>query len=560
MNTDKEKLKSMFADFKANVLENIKKAIDSSNFPLEFLMYYDDVCLRDEIIKEIERMGGKKHRYSHSRYKHLVITIFEIIIRDVLKDKKLDNVKIDNTIVKNNIQIIHKNVDMLMDYYHVYIAKNAAQSNRYNVKIEENKYKFTNKEFNLEYNIQGYYEKNNIFQYKGDPYFEYCFGKPISSECIKRIYEWFVSNLDTLEESDDLGKYSVSEFLYVWSVIYFAASTNCVFKNLRTSQALKEYLDATAIDIKTAFESIFDFIKNSIDGKENVHTLIGYLGYNEFLDMILKSTNLKKETVGDIISDLIYNGGDTKYTLMQYPVLKMEDKIIVPSYYILNECHAEMLMKRKSKLLYDSTYSKIHKNVIEPRLCLKLKDALDVNKNFKIICSSETIKDTSSTNQSQIDIFIYDERNKDIMIIEVKDHIAKLDNVEVINQVNFEKNATSKGAIQQLENQENLIKIQRNLSLFLEDVRIEDINNIYLGYCETYYLGTPRFISDLENKKIAYMPYKLLTNMNKWSSVKKMYYYFLKARYLNDRNDYTYHEEEIKRFGYEIKIPMYENK
>ncbi len=560
MDDNKKLVKSMFEDIKKNIMESIKIVIDSCNFPLEFFMYYDDLCLRHEIISDIELAIGKKHEYGHIRYKHLVITVFEIILREVIKNKELSESKIDNKIVKHNIGILHKKIDILMDYYDLYVAKNAVLSDRYDVKILNNTYEFLNKEFNLEYNIQGYYEKNNVFKYKGDLDIHKYIGQAINIECIEKIYKWFVNNLDTLEESDNLGKYTVSNFLYVWSVLYFCAYTNCIVKVERASRALEKYINETAEDIKSYFDSLLNFIKYPIEEREDFFTLIGYIEYSSLVDMILSVTNLSKEIVECVINDLIYNDKKIKYAMMQYPILKFNSRIIVPAYYIINECHVEIIMKKKSEILYNSIYVTEHKNSIEPRICLNVKEMLDINKNFKIICSSETINEEGTGNQSQIDVFIYDEKNRDIMIIEVKDHISKLDNVEVTNQVSFEINSFKNNVIDQLENQKNLIRIQRNLNLYLSNVKTEDINNIYLGYCETYYLGTPRFISDLERRGISYIPFKLLPKMNKWPSVKKMYYHFLKARYLNKKNKYSYNIKEINRFGYKIKVPMYEHK
>ncbi|MBU3130766.1 hypothetical protein [Clostridium tagluense] len=560
MATDKLMLKDMFEDIKKNTIESIKNVIDSCNFPLELFMYYDDVCLRDELISEMELIVGKKHEYGHIRYKHLVITILEIMIREVFKNKQLSDTSIDNRIVKHNIGIIHKNIDLLIDYYDLYVAKNAVFSNRYDVKIIDNTYEFYNKEFNLDYNLQGYYEKNNVFKYKGSLNIDQYIGKPINSKMIGEIYQWFVSNLDTLKESDNLGVYTVCDFLYVWSVLYFCANTNCYIKAERVKPALKKYIDETAQDIKSCFESISNFIKNSIEEREEFITLIGYMEYSNLVNMILEVTKLKKEIVECIINDLVYNDKKTKYTMMQYPILRFENRLIIPGYYILNECHVEMLMKKKSELLYNDTYVLTHEKNIEPRICLKVKEMLEINKNFIVICNSDTLNEVGTGNQSQIDIFIYDKKNRDILIIEVKDHISKLDSVEVTNQVSFEINSFRGNAVEQLEKQERLIRIQRNLDLFLTNIKVEDVNNVYLGYCETYYLGTPRFISDLENRKIAYIPFKLLPKMNKWSSVKKMYYHFVKARYLYKRSKYSYSVKEVNNFGYKIKIPMYEHK
>ncbi|MBU3187211.1 hypothetical protein [Clostridium estertheticum] len=566
MVTDKLLVKDMFEDIKKNTMESIKNVIDSCNFPLEFFMYYDEVCIKEKLIFEIESKYGEKHDHVHIEYKHLVITVFDIIIREQFKNKRLlPEINSDERIVKRNIGILHKNIDLLIDYYELYVAKNALFSDRYNVKILQNTYEFYNKEFNLDYNIQGYYEKNNVYKYKGSLNMEQYIGKPINSKMIKEIYQWFASNLDTLIESDKLGEYTVCDFLYVWSIIYFSSYTTCYIKAERAKQDFKKYIDENSHDIKSYSESILDYIKNSIEEREEFLTLIHCIEYSSFVDMILSVTSLQKEIVECIINDLIYNDKKINYTMMQYPLLMNDNGIIIPGYYILNECNVEIIMKKKSQLLYKNTYVLTHKKIIEPRICLKVKEMLEINKNFIVICNSDTLNEVGTGNQSQIDIFIYDKKNRDIMIIEIKDHISKLDNVEVTNQVKletnaFKKNATKKNAIDQLENQEKLIRIQRNLDLFLTNVKVEDINNVYLGYCETYYLGTPRFIRDLESRRIAYIPFKLLHKMNKWKSVKKMYYHFEKARYLYKRSNYSYYIKDVNNFGYKIKIPMLKHK
>lgn len=172
--------------------------------------------------------------------------------------------------------------------------------------------------------------------------------------------------------------------------------------------------------------------------------------------------NINDTTVENIINDLIYkNKNDKKFSLEEYPFLAAEQGIIFSGYYIVNEIILEILIKKKSKVLYKETYDRIHTQEIEPRICKEIEAKFNVNRRFKVKAISDVISKDNGLVQSQIDIFLYDINKKDIMIIEVKDHVEKLDTRDVVNQVKFEINMKKKGnVIKQLQVQNELIKIQ----------------------------------------------------------------------------------------------------
>lgn len=104
---EKEKVKELYDLFKNNVIQSIKPVIDSSNFPYEFLLYYDDLCMRNEFLqflritnRFISPREVNINYLGRYRYMHNVIAIFELIIREYMPQKDYEIKKLDLSIVK----------------------------------------------------------------------------------------------------------------------------------------------------------------------------------------------------------------------------------------------------------------------------------------------------------------------------------------------------------------------------------------------------------------------------------------------------------------------------
>lgn len=561
---NKLKVREIYNEYKQHTYKKIERVIESENFPLEFILYYEDTYIRTLLAKESINLcnfllNNNNKSCGLDRRLHKIMSVINMIIKDN-STKILIGREVNVNTIKQNIKIIDENIEDLLNYYDIYIAKNALEAGRYEIEINNKKLEFISKEYNKTINLQGFYEKNNVFQYSEGLDLSEHIGKPSNRECINKIFRWFTENLETLNLTDRIGNYTVEEFLKVWSCIIFICETTATMKKVKVHSDLKRELDMKADDIESALECVLNFVGESTEGKDDTFTFINVLTILSAIDYIKSLTDTGEETIKNILEDLIYSNCNAEYSIVDYPILRYGDTLVFSTFCILYGYNVEILMKKKGELLYKKIYNIEHNNKIEPRICDKIRDVLSLNNNFEVFCISETINNEDTREQSQIDVLIYDKFKRDIMIIEVKDHISKIDYIDVTNQVKFEMNSIRNGIVKQLTLQQKLIKLQYNLNKFLPNIKSEDINSIYLGYCETFYLGTPRFIEELKNRNVAYIPYKLLLKNYKHNSVKKLYYYFLENRYVKTNIKYSHYVEKIECLGYEIIIPKFEHK
>lgn len=567
---NKRKINEIFNDYEQKIFKKLENLLLSAEIAiLDIIMYYEDVCLRSDVINYmvdsinrnnfIVSISRKIKVDSGERRNHNIAVVLELIIRKNITKFKLNKLSYQQCEFNENRKVIEENIEEILDYYDLYLAKNALESGRYDVCFnEKNTIEFINKDYNTKYNIQGHLErvKWNNFDSKE-------VGKSIENSnenLLNKIYNYLVKNLFTLKLEDNLGVYSVKEFIEVWSIIYYLAINMIVNKNRLCINKMCKYIEYNSDDIESYFNAAEKYIKNYIVCEKEAENRIQYISLDFFKMLALNKFQINNITVENIINDLIYqNHKDKKFSLEEYPFLSGEKGIIFSGYYIVNEIALELLMKKKSKVLYKDTYDRVHTQEIEPRICKEIETKFSRNKRFKVRALSDVISKDNGLVQSQIDIFLYDINKKDIMIIEVKDHIEKLDTRDVVKQVQFEMNMKKKGnVIKQLKVQNELIKIQKNLNKYIQDVSINDINNIYLGYCETYYAATPKFLEDLKNEHIVFMPYKYLLKKFNCKSLKELYDYFYHVKYI-DMSKFANKKYTIDRQGYKFIIPTFDH-
>lgn len=558
----------IFKNYEIEVFNEFDDLLRADTTIIELLKYYEDICLRSDIIKETEadlknskiikqfNMNTKNfHLDPGYRKNHNTIIALELLLNkniDKITFNKLNN---DQCTFNGYVSNIEKKINKLLDYYDLFIAKNAVESGRYDITIKDNSIKFINKDYNFKYNIQGHMEetlwnnKSNKMSITNTDIDE--------KKIISSIYNTLEDNLATLEIKDNLGFYSVHDFIGVWSILKYLSYVSIGSKLLICKNNINETLANNIGGVRDYFDILWNYIKNRIVGNNLIENSIGYIDTAYMKNTAKSIFNINNNHTEQIIRDLIYKDTNFKFSLQEYPLLDVENGIAFSNYYINNEIAVEILMKKKSKNLYKEFYDKIHTEEIEPRICKEIVNKFSKNKRFIVKSIKDVISQDNGQIQSQIDIFLYDINKKDIMIIEVKDHIEKLDTRNVVNQVRFEINTKKKGnAIQQLKLQKQLIEIQRNLEKYIDNISINDINNIYLGYCETFYAGTPKFIDELNKQDIAFMPYSILLKKYNLKSLKELYDYFYSAKYIST-NKVNFEEYTIKVGGYEIIIPSY---
>lgn len=555
-------LQNIFNNYEIRVFNEFNDLLSSDTAILEVLKYYEDICLRTDIIKEIEvdiknsnilkRLNKNIARFHINpghRKNHNSIIALELLLNKNIEKINFNKLKAEQCTFNEQVSSIEKNISMLLDYYDLFIAKNAVESGRYDIISNDNTIKFINKDYNKKYNIQGYIEKiiwNNKSKKTSNNTYD-----------INSIYNRLVDQLITLKPIDNLGVYSVHDFIGVWSILKYLSYVSIGSKLIICKNNINTILQHNIGGIEDFFDLIWDYIQNRIVGNNLHENSIGYINIDYVKSKAKDIFNIDNKLTDQIIGDLIYKDTSFKFSLQEYPLLEVENGIAFSNYYINNEIAVEILMKKKSKSLYKEFYDKVHTEEIEPRICKEIENKFSKNKRFMVKSIKDVISQNNGQIQSQIDIFLYDINKKDIMIIEVKDHIEKLDTRNVVNQVRFEINTKKKGnAVQQLKLQKKLIEIQNNLEKYIDNVSINEINNIYLGYCETFYSGTPKFIDELSKQDIAFIPYYNLLKKYNFKSIKELYDYFYFAKYISLNKD-SFEEYTMKIDEYDIIIPSF---
>lgn len=563
-------LQNIFNNYEIRIFNEFNDLLSSDTAILEVLKYYEDICLRSDIIKEFEadiknsnilkslnKNISKFHINSGHRKNHNSIIALELLINKNIEKINFNKLKVEQCTFNDQVSNIEKNINMLLDYYDLFIAKNAVESGRYDIVLKDNTIKFTNKDYNKKYNIQGYIEKI-IWRNKGKKLFNstYDIGE---KKYINSIYNELVDGLITLKPIDNLGVYSVHDFIGVWSILKYLSYVSIGAKLIICKNNINTILKHNIGGIRDFFDLIWDYVQNRIVGNNSHENSIGYINVDYVKSKAKDIFNIDNGLADKIIGDLMYKDTSFKFSLQEYPLLEVENGIAFSNYYINNEIAIEILMKKKSKSLYKGFYDKVHTEEIEPRICKEIENKFSKNKRFMVKSIKDVISENNGQIQSQIDIFLYDINKKDIMIIEVKDHIEKLDTRNVVNQVRFEMNTKKKGnAVQQLKLQKKLIEIQNNLEKYIDNVSIDEINNIYLGYCETFYSGTPKFIDELNKQDIAFIPYSNLLKKYNFKSLKELYDHYYFAKYISSNKD-SFEEYTIKIDEYDIIIPSFKS-
>lgn len=564
----------IYEEMKEKVNATLKETLDSSNFLLELLVFYDHCCLQGDIRSQIVMEVSSAHKmlfngsYSSSYnykqnkfYNHRLLSVIDLITRynsELLTEGYGKPIEMSK--IPYRVQKLQDNIDLLLDYLDIVIAKDALYSKRYIGKIIDiNTLVLSN--VSTKYNIQGSAIRKNPYLREIDKRVIQKIGQPLRKSIARLVYNDLLCKLTTLKPIDTIAiGYTVHDFISVWSIILWLALSYTEYQTIVGVRKCWESIDLQSQITATGIKEFYDILTQYLllQNKKIGNIAIPTLSVSYIKEAVNNYFGVSLEKIQLILDDLTYKleNSQFEYKLLDYPVIYIHDSIYISPWMVLHEIDPEILLKRKSKAQYSNIYDELHTVDIEPRLCNKIRTILQVNDNFLVKVIPDTLNDESSKEQSQIDIFIYDKKTRDILIIEVKDHIAKLDQINPQNQVKFEMNVFRKDIVGQLERQRKLLMLQRNLDLFLCNISKDEIGDIYMAYCEQHYLGTPNFIERLQNKSIAFIPYAVLTNNCRFDSVEEMYNYFFNVKYIDDKL-YTYFDYEINVGSYKVSIPAF---
>lgn len=91
----------------------------------------------------------------------------------------------------------------------------------------------------------------------------------INENLLNKIYEYLVKNLFTLRIEDNLGVYTVKEFIEVWSIIYYSSVNTIANKNYLSINRMSKYIQDNSFHIKSLFDVIGEYIIDHIVGKND---------------------------------------------------------------------------------------------------------------------------------------------------------------------------------------------------------------------------------------------------------------------------------------------------
>jgi hypothetical protein len=383
---------------------------------------------------------------------------------------------------------------------------------------------------------------------------------------IKRVVRNLQEKFYFFTPNMDNGYYTIEEFQKVWAYFIIKSYETEVINDYNYYRTRNEFMVSSSQiasnqkSLKSFFGSITNQYQNLTPKIFSKTTYLLRISKSEFMEHCKKLTGLTDDKISLILGDLLYKDSSSKYSIFSTPIFETNEEYYCSSRIIL-KINIEFQIQRLWNKKYKSIYSTIHNQVIEPKMCKMISDKFKLNPNFIIAIPTDNFR-LNGLNM-EFDIVIFEKSTGDVMIIEAKDHIAKLDTADIINTGYLEKDVfKEKGQpVEQLDKQSKAIRDIDIISKVFPNINIRSVNRVFKTYCELYYTGTYQFFKKLEGFDIAFIPFTLLREYGeiKNKSLYEVHKYFMQQEFIGSEN-YVEENTTLKLFNYNFRIPMFYDK